>query len=430
MTPRLLMVTSVPETLSFLTPIAGHFRAEGWRVDALTGAQDGHGEQRAAFDEVHAAGWGRDPRDLLGLARGFRAARELVAERGYDIVHVHTPIAAFVTRLALRHRERKRGPIVVYTAHGFHFHAGGRRAANALFLAAERLAGRWTDYLVVMNRVDEAAALERGIVAPHRVRRMPGIGVDLDAYAPEGVDPAQIASLRRALGLGDDPALLCAAEFTPRKRHRDLLVAFAAVAAEGEPRPHLLLAGRGPLEEEVRAQARHLGLGDRVHFLGLRRDVPLLMRAAAALVLPSEREGLPRCVLEAMAMGLPVVGSRIRGTEELLEGGCGWLYEVGDTQALSASLRSVLRDASTAAVMARRARKRVARYDVRNVIRLHADLYAEALGAPRAETSAARQRRSIAVSPVSVARGLVPRLGASSRAQGAALQDHVERPAP
>lgn len=376
------MVTSVPETLGFLAPIARHFRGEGWRVGALTGSRAGLADgDGAAFDEVRVAGWGRDPRDLAGLARGLRAVRRLASERAYDIVHVHTPVAAFVTRLALRGRVARGGPRVVYTAHGFHFHAGGAAAANAAFLAAERLAGRWTDHLVVLNREDRAAALRHRIVPPHRLHLMPGIGVDLEAYARGAVDPAEVAALRRSLGVGDDALVLCVAEFTANKRHLDVVRAFARVAADpSAPAARLLLAGRGGLEATTRAEVERLGLAQRVLFLGQRGDVPVLMRASSALVLASAREGLPRSVLEAMAMGLPVAGSRIRGTTELLEDGCGWLFDVGDTQVLAALLRRALRDPSLGAAVARRARERVVRYDLRNVIRLHEELYALALG--------------------------------------------------
>src|SRR5512141_2723123 len=104
--PSLLVVTSVAETLGFLAPFARHFRGEGWRVDALTGSRAGlSGQDGAAFDEVHVAGWGRNPRDLAALARGFRAVRRLAREGAYDVVHVHTPVAAFVARLALSRRD-------------------------------------------------------------------------------------------------------------------------------------------------------------------------------------------------------------------------------------------------------------------------------------------------------------------------------------
>ncbi len=379
--PRLLIVTTVPTSFPFFLPFADHFRDAGWRVDALTGSLDGFA-WRERFDQVHVVPWSRDPLAVGSLSRAAGRVRAVVAEGGYDVVHVHTPVASFVTRFALRDRDPVAGPQVVYTAHGFHFHRGGRPWRNAVFLALEKLAARWTDWLVVINREDDAAARRWRLVPEERIRWMPGIGVDLRRYSPEAVDPGAVRRLREDLGLGSDPVLLMVAEFTPGKRHLDLVRAVAALCrATGGPRPRLLLAGRGPLAGAVLREAGALGIGDRVHALGLRRDVPVLMRAAQVLVLPSDREGLPRCVLEAMSMGLPVVGTRVRGTTELLEDGCGTLVEVGDVEALAAGVRRMLSDPGEAAEVARRARERVAAHDERIVIRLHEELYADALAA-------------------------------------------------
>ena len=393
--PKLLIATTVPVSFGFFVPFADHFRRIGWTVDALTGTLEGfrYGDR---FDAAHTVAWSRDPRHAHQVLIAAPRVRAIVAKGRYDIVHVHTPVASFVTRFALRDRDRAHGPIVVYTAHGFHFHPRGSAAKNALFMTVEKLAARWTDWLVVMNREDEIAANALRLLPRSRIRRMPGIGVDLRHYAPESVDEAQVRAVREELAIGDAPFVLMVAELIPRKRPDDALRAFAEATQDPAlSRTHLVLAGDGPLLERTARLARALGIDRRAHFLGLRPDVPVLMRAASALVLPSVQEGLPRCVLEAMSMGLPVVATRIRGTTELLEGGCGTLFEVGDTAALAAGLRRVLLDPAAAAEDARRARERCARYDDRTVIRLHEELYADALAerdalarAPRAGAGA------------------------------------------
>jgi glycosyltransferase involved in cell wall biosynthesis len=409
--PRLLIVTTVPASFPFFLPFADHFRSAGWKVDALTGSLDGF-SWRERFDHVHVVPWSRDPLAVRSLARAAKGVRAVVAEGGHDVVHVHTPVASFVTRFALRRRDREAGPQVVYTAHGFHFHRGGRPGRNAVFLALEKLAARWTDWLVVINREDEAAARRWRLMPEERIRWMPGIGVDLRRYSPETVDPAAVRRVREELGLGREPAVLMVAEFVPGKRHADLVRAVAALCREpGGPRPRLLLAGRGPLAAAVLREAGALGIGDRVHALGLRADVPVLMRAAQVLALPSDREGLPRCVLEAMSMGLPVVATRVRGSAELLEGGCGTLVEVGDVAGLAAGLRRMLTEPGVAGEVAGRARERVAAHDERVVIRLHEELYADALasrsGALRSRAPAAPSVRKLP-SPPRAASGRAP----------------------
>jgi glycosyltransferase involved in cell wall biosynthesis len=116
-----------------------------------------------------------------------------------------------------------------------------------------------------------------------------------------------------------------------------------------------------------------------VHFLGFRRDVPSLLRAADVVLLPSEQEGLPRCLLEAMACGVPCVASDIRGSRDLLEGGCGLLFPVGDAKRLADAAAQVLSSHDLARQLAARASAKVKDYDVRHVIALHERLYAAAL---------------------------------------------------
>src|SRR5262249_16932711 len=144
------------------------------------------------------------------------------------------------------------------------------------------------------------------------------------------------------------------AEFVGRKRHADAIRAFSKV---GHPRAHFVLAGSGPLLEPMKKLAAQLGVAERLHFLGSRNDVPVLMKASRAMILPSSQEGLPRCVLEAISMGVPVIGSRIRGTTELLERNAGLLIDVGDVDKLAEAMQLVIDDAGAAAAMGQAGRQ-------------------------------------------------------------------------
>jgi glycosyltransferase involved in cell wall biosynthesis len=373
------MVTTVPSTLrGFLLPFAEAFAARGWRVDAAADGVSSCAECVGAFDRVWDVRWSRNPLAPGNLLRAPRTLRDLVAREGYDLVHVHTPVAGFVARFALREL-RRRQVRVIYTAHGFHFYRGGRRLRNAAFLALERLAGRWTDHLVVINREDEEAARRHRIVPPDRVCYMPGIGVDPGRYDPARVDAGEVARVRAELRVPPGgPLFTLVGEFIPRKRHRDALRAFARLA---HPEARLALAGDGPLLGPMKELAARLGLGERVHFLAFRRDVPALVRSSSAVLLVSEQEGLPRSVLEALSLEVPVIGTDIRGTRELLAGGAGLRVPVGDVAGLAAALDWVARHPDEARQMGRAGRLLVQReFSHEVVLRLHEDLYARALG--------------------------------------------------
>jgi glycosyltransferase involved in cell wall biosynthesis len=287
-------------------------------------------------------------------------------------------VAAFVTRYALRDLRQSGAVKVIYTAHGFHFHQGGDLLRNLAFTTLERLAGRWTDYLVVINREDEAAARRQRIVPAPRLCYMPGIGIDTVAHSPERVNAAEVEQLRSSLGLGPRvPLFLVIGELIARKRVQDALRAFARLA---HPEAHLALAGDGPLLELLRHLAGELGIASRTHFLGMRQDVPVLIRAASAVLLVSQQEGLPRSVMESMSLEVPVIGTDIRGTRELLTGGCGLLVPVGRPAELAAAMDWLLQHPREAAAMGYQGRLRMQQeFSEQNIVRLHEGLYARAL---------------------------------------------------
>ncbi len=377
--PRLLIVTTVYNMIrDFLLPYASHYREKGWQVDALAQRDDTYDRCVPAFDHAWTIEWSRNPFQLRNPFGHLRAVREIAARERYDIAHLHTPIAGFVGRAALRRTRSLEGTVIIYTAHGFHFHSNRRRITNAPFLLAEKAAARWTDYLVVINDEDERAARRLSLVPPDRLVHMPGIGIDSARFQPAGVSAEDVVRVRRELGLGPrEQLVLTVAEFTLNKRHADVVRAFARVSDRSA---QLALVGRdGPALEATRRVVADLGLGARVHFLGFRHDIPALVRASTATVLLSAREGLPLSVLESLSLATPVVGTRIRGISDLLREGGGSLVDVGDVEAAARAIQELLEQPDMARAMGEQGRRSVARYDIRHVIRLHDLLYERAL---------------------------------------------------
>lgn len=370
------MATTIPGMLrAFLLPIAAHFRRLGFRVDAAARGATEDAEVVASFDRVWDVPWSRAPFERDN-SRAPSVVRSILERERYDLFHVHSPVAAFLGRLGARLANTSTR--IVYTAHGFHFHPEGDRLLNAGFLTLEALASLVTDQLVVMNAHDHQAALR--FMPRDRLELMPGIGIDLAAYSALAVPDESVAGLRAELGLrANDLVVLVVAEFIPRKRHVDVIEAFANLSTKEAT---LVLVGDGPLLDEVRAFAREK-LGERCRFIGFRQDVPRLLRISTALVLPSIQEGLPRCVLEAMAMGVPVIGSDIRGTRDLLQGGAGVLVPARSPCALAAALEELLTRPELRDALAQAARQRILEYDLGVVLQRHERLYEKALHMPR-----------------------------------------------
>jgi glycosyltransferase involved in cell wall biosynthesis len=381
--PKVLFVTTVSGTLrAFLLPFAEHFRSQGWVVDGMAQGITDCSICRNSFDRVWEVNWSRNPLEFNNFIETPKRVKEVVLEEQYDIVHVHTPVAAFITRLALRKARKNGRPKIVYTAHGFHFYKGAPAYKNAVFLFLEKIAGRWTDYLIVINKEDKSAAVKHKILSADHLVYMPGIGVDASFYAPEKVSDEDIEKLRKALKLKpDDKVFLMVGEFISRKRHRDLLEAFSYIR---DPHIHLVFAGVGPLMEEMKNLANKKGIGSNVHFLGYRNDIPILMRTSLATILPSEQEGLPRCAMESLSLGVPVIATDIRGTRELVETGGGKLFKVGDIEGLRDAMQYIIDNPEAAQEMGRVGRKQVLeKYELSKIIEMHEALYYRALESAR-----------------------------------------------
>jgi glycosyltransferase involved in cell wall biosynthesis len=166
--------------------------------------------------------------------------------------------------------------------------------------------------------------------------------------------------LRAEIGVpAGAPLLGMVGRLAPEKAHVVMIEALARLEAPGAP-PHLVIVGDGPLREETEAAARRLGVDDRVHLLGVRTDLPDIYPALTILIQPSLTEGLPLVVLEAAALGVPVVASRVGAIPTVLEdGAAGVLVPVGDVAALAAAVRGLLADPTRARALGARAAARV-----------------------------------------------------------------------
>lgn len=376
--PKLLIASTVAAAhRAFFLPFARHFRALGWRVDGIAAGISCVPECRQAYDRIFEIHWSRNPLDWRNLGRAASNLRGIVETEGYDIVHVHTPVAAFVTRYALRPLRRSNRTRVIYTAHGFHFHRGGHPIKNALFFSLERIAREWMDCLVVINREDESAALQRLYLPPERVVYMPGIGVDLRTFNPDSISPQKIRDVTEELRLsGDSKVFLMVAAFDPGKRHCDVVGALRLLRRKDIV---LCFAGEGPTQRKTIDLVKGAGLAEQVRFLGFREDISVLMRIATATVLPSEREGLPRAVLESLAMGVPVIGTDIRGVRDLLQEGGGILVPVGDIRRLAEAVAFLADNSQEVCRIGKLGRQLVQKYSLDHILRLHEELYAKVL---------------------------------------------------
>jgi glycosyltransferase involved in cell wall biosynthesis len=212
------------------------------------------------------------------------------------------------------------------------------------------------------------------MVSPHNLAVLPN-GVDVEAWRP---DAAIRGALRCELGLSDEFLWLATGRLEPVKDYPTLLRAMSYLP----PSARLVVAGAGWLEGILRGLTKQLGLEQRVRFLGFEPNVCRWMQAADGFVLSSRWEGLPLCLLEAAACGLPAVATDVPGTPEVLaDGVTGWLVPPADPDALQATMARMMQSsAEERAAMGERARQRmVAQFGLEAVLDRWEALYAELL---------------------------------------------------
>jgi len=267
----------------------------------------------------------RDAAAVVALWRLFRHARPA-------IVHTHTSKAGFVGRLAAW---LARVPVVIHQPHGHIFYGYWSRPRTALFVALERIAAHWTDMVVTLTPREVDEHLERGIGRKRQYAVVPS-GVPTEALRRAA--PAR-AEARARLGLPRDAYVIAGVgRFVPIKGFDLLLTGLADVVAS-VPAAHVLLIGDGEERGALEAQAEASGLGDRLHITGTVTDVIGALAAADVLAAPSRNEGMGRVLVEAMALGLPVVGARVGGIPDvILDGECGLLVPPDDAAALAGAL--------------------------------------------------------------------------------------------
>jgi glycosyltransferase involved in cell wall biosynthesis len=316
-------------------------------------------------------------KDVLALVRLTRLLRR---ER-YDVVHTHSSKAGILGRLAAR---LAGVPVVVHTVHGWAFTPGQSWPVYRLYVWLERLCARWTDRLVVVAEADRTEGLSIGI--GHRERyELIRSGIEVDRYRDE---PADRASVRSALGIPADAFVVgSVGRLSPQKAPLDLVGAFEQVA-RARPDAHLVMVGDGPLRprvEEARSRSR---LEARIHVLGIRHDVPRLLRAFDALALTSRWEGLPRVFPQAMAAGLPIVATRVDGAPDAVrQGENGFLVDAGDTQGIASRLIALAQDPDLARRMGREGEKRAEEFSARRMVDRLETLYESLAAGERAVCS-------------------------------------------
>ena len=307
----------------------------------------------------------QDPRWLADL-------RRLLDQRAYDVVHVHSPYMAGWARLVIRSMPRTTRPRVVSTEHNeWSSHA---RLTRSLNTATFPLGDAW---FAVSEEVRNSI--------PRLLRDR--VEVLVQGIALRDVAPlvAHREEVRAELGLcPDEVAIVTVANYRRQKGYDDLLDA-ARRLRDRDVRARFFVMGHGPLEADVKARHAQLGLDGYVDLLGYRPDAVRVAAGCDVFALASHFEGLPVAIMEALAVGLPVVATRVGGVAEAVRDGTeGVIVPAHRPDLLADAIEGLVLDADRRSALARAAAARARTYDIESSVRRTETVYREVCSRPRA----------------------------------------------
>lgn len=369
---RVLIVATVVKThiMQFHIPTLKLFKDMGWETAVAARNDYANPEdcQIPYCDQFYNIPFERAPFHPKNVGC-FKRLKDIMDQGNFQIIHCHTPVGGVLGRLAAR-KTRKEGTRVLYTAHGFHFYRGAPLRNWLVYYPVEKICAYFADVILTINQEDWSFA-KKHFQHPH-VIYLPGIGVDVDRFSKvpdDAVDFQRLLHLRQ-----DEKVIISVGEMTANKNHRTII---KALTLSRLGNVHYIIVGSGVCRPKLERYAARLNISSRVHFLGYRSDIAALLHAADVFVFPSYREGLPVALMEAMAAGVPVVASRIRGNVDLVEDGVnGFLCDPQDAADFAEKINLLADNVELREKMGNSNRMAIQKFDTEIVIRELQNIYA------------------------------------------------------
>lgn len=369
---KILYVTTIFNTAQlFLTPHIQFLIEEGHEVSIATNPEE---DDISLYEKigckVYPIPFSRNPLNKQNYV-AYKSIKNLIRKENYDLVHVHTPVASFLTRFACRKGDK---PKVIYTAHGFHFYKGAPIKNKLLYYPLERLAARWTDGIITMNEEDYRAAQSFKLKGRKSVFKVSGVGINLNKFKNQTLETKM--RLRKEYGFSqNDFILVCIGELKDEK-HQEVIIQALGELKNKMRNTELLLVGAGSKLKSLKNLASSLQVEDQVYFLGYREDIPQLLTISDVAISASSREGLPVNVMEAMAVGLPLIVTNCRGNRDLVnDGENGLVFPINDVPSCARSIERLYYSQYLQKQFSIKNQELVFKYSLEQVLRELKDIY-------------------------------------------------------
>jgi len=318
----------------------------------------------------------------IPVARGYNLIKhiisiyrlcKLISFHKFDIVHSHTTAASLDGCIAAK---LAKTPIILYTIHGLHITDNSSYVEKVFYNFVEKLKCKLSTFIFTQSEEDRIYAIKNKIVPPDKILTL-GNGVDIDKFSLSFRERYR-KEIRNELGIPHNSFVLTiVARLSKIKGHVELFKAIDLINKEVREDFYLLVVGDvtedepySLRKEELLNIISNLSLRTRIIFTGMRDDVNKILAGTDVFVLPSFREGMPRSIIEAMAMGLPVIASNIGGCrEEVVDNETGILVPPHDIESLASAIMKLYKNSKLRERMGSNGRKRAEQmFDERKVI--------------------------------------------------------------
>jgi len=276
----------------------------------------------------------RSPFDFSNV-KAYKTLKQLFRTEYFDLIHFHTPIAAFIGRMAAKNTDQGS---IIYTAHGFHFYKGAPLKNWIIYYLLEKMASKLTDAIITINKEDYEFAKKHFQSKRTSVYYVHGVGIDLTKFDLSAQNVR--TEYRKKFSFDpEDFIIISIGELNKNKNHIQLIRAMKIIE---DPKIKCIIAGDGILKKELEEEIVKNKMENKIFLLGYRKDIIQLLFMSDLLVSCSIREGLPKNVMEAMACGLPVIAANNRGHRDLIHNEeNGMLIKIGDSIGLKQSIEKL-----------------------------------------------------------------------------------------
>jgi glycosyltransferase involved in cell wall biosynthesis len=373
---KIIQLCAIDQTMKiFLSPLNRQLLEQGFDLTCVCSEGPYTEEmQRAGFNIVNITIHRKiKPASII---KSINRLYKLFKSLGPDILHVHTPVAAILARIAGR---MAKVPIIVYTAHGFYFHDDMPPVKYWLFLSIEKcMAKYFTDFIFTQSDEDRSTATQNRFIDKSKIICI-GNGIDvLGRFNPQNTDKTEIERLYEEFELNELNVIITfIGRLVSEKGILELLEAFSDIDTDNA---RLLIVG------DIDQGCRDLKTKDlivdkyknnrKIIFTGFRDDINNILYATDIFCLPSYREGMPRTIIEAMSMECAVIATDIRGCrEEVVDGKTGFLVKPRSPSDIRSKLKLLIENKELLASMKIEGRRRAEiNYNERNVVNKQIDI--------------------------------------------------------